>query len=68
MDHRAQSPSVWWRLAPALLAFLFAVSVLPVIFLGNDLTSEGYDQQIAHLPAIEQFAAQLPAEEATGVL
>ena len=63
VDHRAQSPSIWWRLAPAVLAFLSAAFVLPVIFLGNDLTSEGYDQRIAHLPAIEQFAAQLPAPD-----
>ena len=58
VDHCAQSPSMWWRLAPAALALLFAVSILPVIFLGNDLTSEGYDQRIAHLPTVEQFAAQ----------
>ena len=63
MDHGAQSPSMWWRLAPAVLAFLCAVSVLPVIFLGRDATSEAFDQQIAHLPAVEQFAAQLPAPD-----
>ena len=63
MNHGAQSPSMWWRWAPAVLAFLCAVSVLPVIFLGRDATSEAFDQQIAHLPAVEQFAAQLPAPD-----
>ena len=53
----------WWAVAPIALSLLFALSVLPVIFLGGDGTSEGWDEANAHLPAIRQFAAQLPSPD-----
>ena len=55
--------SRWWTLAPILLSVAFAGAVLPVIFLGSDATSEATDEAVAHLPAIRQFAAELPAPD-----
>ncbi len=55
--------SRWWTVAPILLSVVFAAAVLPVIFLGSDATSEATDEAVAHLPAVRQFAAELPAPD-----
>ena len=73
MDASPPSPMRAWRLAPALLAALFALAVLPVAFLGRDAavlgeraTSEAIDERDAHLPVIRQFAAELPQPDLVG--
>ncbi|MFM9182084.1 MAG: glycosyltransferase family 39 protein [Phycisphaerales bacterium] len=73
MDASRTSPMRAWRLAPALVAALFALAVLPVAFLGRDATvlgeraaSEAIDERDAHLPVIRQFAAELPQPDLVG--
>ena len=63
MDTLNQGHRSWWKGAPCVLAILFALAVLPVIFFGNNSTSEASDEAVSHLPTVMQFAAQLPTPD-----
>lgn len=47
-------------LAVATLALAFALLTVPAILHGGGVTSEQWDQDIAHWPTVQQFARQFP--------
>ncbi|MFI5379949.1 MAG: hypothetical protein ACHRHE_11675 [Tepidisphaerales bacterium] len=47
-------------MAGAVLSLLFLLAAVPLILARDDLGRGAYDQRVYHLPAIRQFAAQLP--------